>query len=204
MRFILSLVLCAMKKIFFPILIAALLVVSLERCTKDRTFPPPPPVDPQGGADNIVNGTIRINEFMAKGSAFYNELDPIPGDNDWLELFNTTNDTIRLVSGEWYLTDDLADTTMFELPDTLILPRGFITVHCDEQDTTITQIHSNFKLSSSGESVGFYHRSSNAWVVVDEYSFGAQNPGVSMARIPDGSSNWVISANPTPDAPNQE
>jgi len=86
---------------------------------------------------------------MAKGSAFYNELDPIPGDNDWVELFNTTNDTIYLASGEWFVTDDLADTTMFELPDTLILPRGFLTVHCDEQDTTITQIHSNFKLMLS-------------------------------------------------------
>lgn len=173
-------------------------------CTKDRTFPPPPPAEPQGGAENIVNGTIRINEFMAKNSAFYNELDPTPGDNDWLELFNTTNDTIYLTSGDWFLTDDFADTTMFELPDTLILPRSFITVHCDEQDTTVNQIHSNFKLSSSGDNIGFYHRRDNAWVVVDEYTFGAQNPGVSMARIPDGSSNWVISANPTPDAPNQE
>jgi hypothetical protein len=193
-----------MKRNFFLVLLAVALGYVLESCTKDRTFPPPPPVEPQGGADNIVNGTIRINEFMAKNSAFYNELDPFPGDNDWLELFNTTNDTIYLVSGEWFLSDDFADTTMFELPDTLILPRGFLTVQCDEQDTTITQIHSNFKLSSSGDNIGFYYRSNDAWVVVDEYSFGAQNPGVSMARIPDGSSNWVISANPTPDAPNQE
>lgn len=200
----LSLVLCTMKKILFHILTTAWITVGLAGCTKDRTFLPPPPVEPQGGADNIVNGTIRINEFMAKGSAFYNELNPIPGDNDWLELFNTTDDTIHLVAGEWYLTDDFVDTTMFELPDTVILPRAFITVHCDEQDTTITQIHANFKLSSSGDAIGFYHRRQGNWVVVDEYTFSTQNPGVSMARIPDGSSNWVISANPTPDAPNQE
>jgi hypothetical protein len=193
-----------MKKNFYIGLLALALGFCLERCTKDRTFQPPPPVEPQGGVDNIVNGTIRINEFMAKNSAFYNELDPVPGDNDWLELFNTTDDTIYLVSGEWFLTDDFTDTTMFQLPDTIILPRGFITVHCDEQDTTITQIHSNFKLASSGESIGFYHRRDTAWIVVDEYSYGAQNPGVSMARFPDGTTNWVISANPTPDAPNQE
>jgi hypothetical protein len=121
-----------------------------------------------------------------------------------VELFNTTNDTIYLASGEWFVTDDVADTTMFELPDTLILPRGFLTVHCDEQDTTITQIHSNFKLSSSGDDIGLYHKRSGEWVVVDEYTFGAQNPGVSMARIPDGSTNWAVSANPTPNLPNQE
>jgi hypothetical protein len=173
-------------------------------CTKDRTFDPPAPSEPQGGADSIINGTLRINEFMAKGSAFFNELDPIPGDNDWLELFNTTNDTIHLASGEWFLTDDFTDSTMFELPDTLILPRGFLTVHCDEQDTTITQIHSNFKLSSSGDNIGLYYKFSGECFAIDEYTFGAQNPGVSMARIPDGSTNWVVSANPTPNAPNQE
>ena len=184
--------------------VTVLLSCSFWSCTKDRTFELPPPSEPQGGADNIINGTLRVNEFMAKGSAFYNELDPIPGDNDWVELFNTTNDTIYLASGEWFVTDDLADTTMFELPDTLILPRGFLTVHCDEQDTTITQIHSNFKLSSSGDDIGLYHKRSGEWVVVDEYTFGAQNPGVSMARIPDGSTNWAVSANPTPNLPNQE
>ena len=111
-----------MKNRLFIITITAL--VAFFGCTKDRTFDPPAATPPAGGADNIVRGTLTINEFMAKGSTFFNELDPVPGDNDWLELFNTTNDTIYLEEGSWFLTDVLTDTTLFEIPDTLILQIG--------------------------------------------------------------------------------
>ena len=180
------------------------LLVGLFGCTKDRTFAPPSSPPPAGGAGNIVKGTLTINEFMAKGSAFYNELDPVPGDNDWLELYNTTGDTIHLEEGTWFLTDDVLDTTMFEMPDTLILPNGFLSVQCDEQDTLISQIHTNFKLSSSGEHAALFFKNDASWVLVDEYQFGLQTPGVSMARFPDGSTNWIFSNNPTPDTNNQE
>lgn len=191
-----------MRKMFAGLFVVSLSI--LAACTKDRTFDPPPPTPPAGGADNIVRGTITINEFMAKGSTFFNELDPVPGDNDWLELYNTTGDTIYFEEGAWFLTDVLTDTTMFEVPDTLILPNGFLSFQCDEMDTTITQIHTNFKLSSAGEQVVLFHKKENTWLNVDDYSFGAQTPGVSMARFPDGSANWIFSNNPTPDNNNQE
>jgi hypothetical protein len=188
-------------KIACTIIVLLLLLVG---CTKDRTFAPPMETPPAGGANNIVRGTLTVNEFMAKGSAFENEFDPFPGDNDWLELYNTTADTIRLREGEWFLTDDITDSTMFELPDTVILPNGYLIVHCDELDTIATQIHSNFKLSSSGDHIGLFFFTDSSAIAVDNYEYSAQTPGVSMARFPDGSVNWIFSTAPSPNSQNQE
>jgi hypothetical protein len=180
------------------------LLGALIGCTKDRSFAPPSTTPPAGGSGNIVKGTLTINEFMAKGSAFYNELDPVPGDNDWVEIFNTTEDTIYLSNEEWFLTDLLTDTTKFALPDTFILPRNFLTIECDSRDTLITQIHSNFNLSSAGEDIGLYYIKNDEVLLVDSYTYTAQTPGVAMARFPDGSANWIFTTHPTPKLPNQE
>jgi hypothetical protein len=179
-----------------------LCVLLLANCTKDREFPIPSPTPPVGSADSILPGTLRINEFMAKGSSFPNELFPGCTDCDWLEIYNTTTDTIFFSSNAWYLTDDLTDSTKFELKDTLILPLGYLTIQCDGADTTSAQIHSNFNLSSGGESIALFYQGS-ALFAVDAYDFGPQSPGVAMARFPDGSVNWISTNNPTPNAPNQ-
>lgn len=183
-------------------------IALLTGCTPDRTFLPPPAQPPVGGADDIRFGTIRINEFMATGSPFYNEL-VIEGEaasgSDWLELFNTTNDTIRLVQGRWFVTDTLGNPEGWELPDTMILPRGYLIIWCDDFDTTITQMHSNFRLSSSGEHLGlFYNPQDLPIMAIDTLRYTTQFAGQSQARFPDGTVNWIFSVNPTPNAANEE
>ena len=71
-------------------------------CLKDREFPVPAVTTGPGDRNNIQAGTILINEFEARGSQFYNEL-ILPGNpdggSDWMELYNTTEDTITLKAG---------------------------------------------------------------------------------------------------------
>ena len=184
----------------FLLLCSALILVN---CTKDRSFPVPDPVGPIGGAENILPGSLRINEFMAKGSSFPNELFPGCTDCDWLEIYNTTLDTIRFNSDHWFLTDDLTDSLKFELLDTLIPPLGFITIQCDGADTVATQIHTNFNLSSGGEAIGLFYRGDSLFAV-DSYVFGPQSPGIALARFPDASANWISTSSPTPNFPNQQ
>jgi hypothetical protein len=176
--------------------------IILVNCTPDRTFTiDNKPVPPVGGANNIIPGTLRVNEYVAAGSLQSNEL---VTSSDWFEIFNTTNDTIRLVQGKWFVTDSLGEKNKWELPDTLILPRGFLVIWCDNEDTTITQMHSSFRLSSSGEDIGIaYFANGTDGKFIDSLTFTGQDAGFSEERYPDGSTNWVRTANNTPGAPNQ-
>jgi Lamin Tail Domain len=185
-----------------PFLIVAILMY-LVSCTPDREFAPPPPAEPVGGSNNILEGTLRINEFMASGSTFPNELDS--SGTDWVEIYNTTGDTINLNEGRWFLTDSLGNPTLFDLPEASILPYGFLVVWCDSQDTTITQIHSNFGLSKNGEEIGLTHkRDDDTYFFVDQIAYLTQSSGISMARFPDGTINWIFTSSPTPNDLNQE
>jgi hypothetical protein len=197
-----------MQKLCLAIM-AISLAISLGSCTKDRDFTlsinPNDTLPGPGGKDSIVAGTIKINEFLARGSTFYNELilsgNP-NGGSDWIELYNTTNDTIEFVEGKWFITDSLADSTKYKLPSLTLLPKSFLVVWCDDMDTVITQIHSNFSLSKDGEDIGLYYQTDSTLLKVDGYTYGSQLSGISEGRKPDGSANWTTFSTPTPGASN--
>lgn len=172
-------------------------------CKPDREFETPEETAPVGGANNIMTGTIRVNEFVTVGSMFGNELDSIGSTSDWLELYNTTNDTIFFKNGEWTLTDSVGWYDKWVMPDTFISPKGFLVVWCDDMDTTITQLHASFKLSSGGEDIGlYYNKPGAARLAVDEFTYTQQSASTSQARYPDGSTNWIVSGNPSLQLPN--
>jgi Lamin Tail Domain len=175
--------------------ILSLFFLGFVGCTPDRTFEAPQAQPPIGGANNIQIGTLRINEFMASGSTYSNEL--VLG-SDWIELFNTTSDTIRMTGGEWFITDTLGWQTKWVLPDTSILPRGYLVIWADGQDTTLTQMHSNFKLSASGEEIGIYYQPTGGHLIpVDSLQFLGQTSGMSQERFPDGTFNWIFTLHST-------
>lgn len=189
-----------MKKKIFRAACVCLMFVS---CVKDRTFQAPAPSVPVGDASHIGVGTLRINEFVATGSIQTNELETVS--SDWFEVFNTTNDTIQLEGGHWFVTDTLGLYNKWAVPDTFILPRGFLVFWCDAQDAVITQMHTNFKLSGSGEQLGLYYSPADSTkFAIDSLSYGAQTSSESTARFPDGTTNWIVTFNNTPGNPNQE
>ena len=172
-------------------------------CKPDREFEAPDTTAPIGDASNILPGTIRVNEFVTVGSTFGNELDSIGSTSDWLELYNTTNDTIFFKNGEWTLTDSVGWYDKWVMPDTFISPKGFLVIWCDDMDTTITQLHASFKLSSGGEDIGLYYsKAGAARIAVDEFTYTQQSASTSQARYPDGSTNWIVSGNPSLELPN--
>jgi len=62
-----------------------------------------------------------------------------------------------------------------------------------------SNLHTNFKLDISGESVILSKPNGTA---ADSKTFGFIEADHSLARIPDGSSNWCFSVNPSPDTAN--
>lgn len=136
-------------------------------------------------APKIEIGLV-INELMPANS---NTIADQNGEfDDWIELFNNLSAEIDL-SG-YYLTDSKSDLLKWKFPlGTLIPAKSFLIVWADG-DTLQTGLHTNYKLSSTGENVLLL---TPELQVVDKISYDEQpivvgEPLVekSFARIPNG------------------
>lgn len=128
--------------------------------------------------------TVVINEVLASNTK---DLDEKQQADDWIELYNTTAERINL--GGYFLTDNLTNLKKWAIPaNTYIEPKGFLTVWADE-DQNQGPLHSNFKLSKSGELLIL---SDPNGTQVDRVEFGEQQDDMGYARVPDGTGSFVI------------
>lgn len=125
-----------------------------------------------------TNGQVLINEILADNSY----LDDAYGESDdWIELYNTTNNALTV--GGLYLSDDIVNLTKFQIPaGTVIAPNSVLPIWTDDDADQLTGIHTNFKLSSTGESVVL----SNGVTPYDQVDYTAQTVNVAYARCNDG------------------
>ncbi|HQV01756.1 MAG: lamin tail domain-containing protein [Bacteroidia bacterium] len=135
---------------------------------------------------SIETGAVIISEVLSNGSDYYNEL-ILPGNPnggaDWLELYNTTNDTIVIKANQWFITDSFLHPQKFALPPMLLLPNMHQVIWCDGMDTTLTQIHSNFKLNKRGERLALYYKNTNQTLTqVNSITFGSIKARQSLVR----------------------
>lgn len=134
---------------------------------------------------------LYINEFMADNDSAI--VDPGGDYDDWLEIYNGGSQALNLEG--MYLTDDFGEPTQWEFPDVTIEPGGFLLVWCDE-DEGDPGIHTNFKLSRSGEEIGFYDTDGST--IIDTITFGSQQTDISYGRETDGSPTWIFFSESTP------
>lgn len=137
-------------------------------------------------------GEVLINELMAdNGTTAYDS----NGENDdWIELYNTTSTGIDLTG--LYLSDDPTNLIKWQIPVGTSIPADDYLIIWTDNDVDQSGLHTNFKLSSLGETLIL----SNGSVVYDEITFGAQMTDLSYARCPDAGS-FAFTA-PTYDANN--
>jgi spore coat protein CotH len=156
---------------------------------KSRTY------DPAGAEHhvmffNVVNQysgpeKISINEFMASNDGIIK--DEFDEAEDWIELFNLTNQDINMTG--YSITDKADNPVKYVFPEgTVIKANGFLIVWADE-DSSTGSLHANFKLSASGEDVLLFDNNQN---LLDQVSFGEQTLNKSAARKPNGTGNFVI------------
>jgi hypothetical protein len=147
--------------------------------------------------------TISINEWMADNA--HTLVNPVGGNfDDWFELYNYGTNVVDL--GGYYLTGTLTNKTKFQIPNThqyLVPPHGFFLVWADNSssanNTNRPDLHVNFKLSKSGDSIGMFAADGTA---IDPLTFGAQATDVSQGRFPDGAINLYSMPTPTPQTNN--
>lgn len=137
---------------------------------------------------------IRINEVSAANSIYVNEYYKR---NDWIELYNTTDEEIDIEG--MYLTDDVDNPTKYKITrgstaaNTTIKPHGYFIVWCDKLQTN-SMLHSSFKLSAEGGTVML---SSQDMTWSDKLIYAAHNGDETVGRYPDGTDNVYLMNIPT-------
>lgn len=129
--------------------------------------------------------TVVINEFMASNNGIIK--DEAGQNDDWIELYNLTNEDIDL-SG-FYISDNPNNITKFQFAvGTIIKANDYLIIWADEEQEQ-GALHVNFKLSAGGESIILLD---NNKVLLDSVIFGQQITNKSAARIPNGTGSFVI------------
>ncbi len=129
---------------------------------------------------------VVINEIMASNSDESGIADPDGEYDDWIELFNNTNQAIDLKN--FYLTDTTGFRLKWTFPfGSVIAPNGYLIVWADK-DEDQQGIHANFKLSAQGEELMLSHEDGT---VIDVVSYFQQEENTSYARVPNGTGNLI-------------
>lgn len=125
-------------------------------------------------------GEVVINEFLAWNVTDVTNETGLHA--DWIELYNNTSTPLSLYGS--YLSDDFTNPTKWAFPaNTIIDPYSFLMIWADEDPSTASFLHCNFKLSSSGEQLML---SNGNGVVIDSLTFGTQFDDISFGRCPNG------------------
>jgi hypothetical protein len=140
-----------------------------------------------------VTGDLVINEFMADNDTIVP--DPNGEYDDWIELYNNSNNTISL--NGYFLSDESSDLTQWAFPDTSIGPNEYLIIWADDEEGQ-PGLHANFKLSASGEEIVLVAPDTT---IVDQVAFGQQPTDLSTGRYPNGTGSFVL-MNPTFEAEN--
>ena len=138
---------------------------------------------------------LVINEIMADNGITV--ASPDGKSPDWIELFNTGNETINLTGMN--LTDDLNDPTRWQFPEgTTLGPKEYLIVWADRDGG---ELYASFALNANGEEIGLFD--SDGSTLIDSVVFLKQLQDVSYGRIPDGGSSWNHLLSATPGYSNQ-
>jgi hypothetical protein len=140
-------------------------VVLLDSCSKDTPDPVIEAID-----------EVQINELYSSTG------------EDWIELYNGGDKEKNI--GGYHIYDNVKEK--YAIPASTIIPaKGFLVLICDN---TATGLHTNFKLSSLGETV---YLENNSGRIVDKAQYASLTSGQSYGRFPDGTGAFSISGAPT-------
>ena len=128
-------------------------------------------------------GELVINELMASNNAAVTDQD---GEyDDWIEFYNNGSSAIDM-SG-YFLTDNEMNLVKWQFPSGTILNADDYLVLWADEDEGQSGLHTNFKLSSAGETLYLFDNAGN---IIDFIDFEGQEADVAFARIPNGTGSF--------------
>ena len=142
---------------------------------------------------------VVINELMASNTSSI--ADAQGGHDDWIELYNISEQPITLAG--MYLSDDRANPRKWQFPkQATIAPKGYLIVWADSEGESQTELHTNFNLSKSGETLILVDTDERHNQVLDSVKFDTQKADTAIGRVPNGSGSFRA-AEMTPGSPNR-
>lgn len=143
---------------------------------------------------------VVINEFSA---ANYSDVTDNHGEyEDWIELYNTGASAVDLAG--YHLSDRLDEPDKWSIPDGITINAGgYLRFWCSGRDAIEgSNYHTSFKITQTRE-VEAVVFSDPSGTVLDYNEIEIPNQtNHSWGRATDGSDNWKIFTNPTPNASN--
>jgi hypothetical protein len=137
---------------------------------------------------------IVINEVMASNQKTIFDEDETA--SDWIELYNNGSTSID-ISG-YGLSDDPMDLLKWRFDSTIIQPGGYLLIFASDKDRHGATMHTNFKISASGESVLL---SDSNGTIIDQADIPVSGTDISYGRTGDGMLPWIFQL-PTPGSQN--
>lgn len=120
-------------------------------------------------------------------SIYINEISPST-DPEWIELYNDSGSSVDLTG---YLLEDGNSSSSDDISlSGTISAYGFLVF-----------THSEGWLNNGGDTVKLYNNASPS-AVIDQYTYGNMGSSESVARMPNGSSNWQVTSNVTQNSSN--
>ena len=144
-----------------------------------------------------AQGQVKFNEVQNSNAT--TQLDPdFFKYKDWIELYNTSSSTFDL-SG-CYITDNKDKPRKWQIPSGQSIAGGkYLIIYCDGEDVTGRAMHTNFKLSASGDVLFLY---SSTMLLLDSVKIGTIETDYTYGRLTNGTGKWAALSKPTPGAAN--
>ena len=114
----------------------------------------------------VLAADLVISEFQASNDTTI--FDEDGESSDWIEIHNRSIEDVNLDG--WHLTDDDTDLVKWTFPATTLAPNEYLVVFASGKDRggAGSQLHTNFRLSSSGEYLGLVD--TDGLTIVSEFS----------------------------------
>ncbi len=157
---------------------------------------------PLPDADNVnaVGQVLFINELMASNTNTIRDGDVDDPDfgslggaySDWIEIYNSGSTAIDLTG---YTLSDSSSTWVF--PQGIVPAKGFLLVWASDKNKVAKngQLHSNFKISASGEAITLKNADGT---LIDTSAAISLKDDESYGRKTDGTSEWAVFSKATP------
>jgi len=139
---------------------------------------------------------VVISEFMADNGGTLQDEDG--ESSDWIELHNTTGSVVDLMG--WLLTDDETGSSYWTLPPVDLPSEGFLVVFASAKDRIGSELHTDFKLSASGEFLALLPPGVSTPTTEFSPAYPAQFEDVSYGLSGSGLLGYL--SDPTPGGPN--
>jgi hypothetical protein len=142
---------------------------------------------------NLEAQNIVINEIITSNSSINTDED---GDyEDWIELFNTSNEAINLIN--YGLSDNPNNLFKWIFPSVMIQPGEHFLIWCSNKNRTNPEfpLHTNFAISAGGETITLTYPDGT---IADQIPPIVIPANFSYGRSPSGSSTFAIFETPTP------